>query len=77
MADITITVNDNVAVSVRDALCVKWGYTGVNTNQAKMDFLKAFIAAYIKQEYKEQKGKEAGIAASNTAVATADTADIT
>lgn len=55
MAQIIIDVNDNVAAEVRDVLCNKWGYNEGN----KMVFLKNYIAAWVKKEYREYKAEEA------------------
>jgi len=55
MAQIIIEVNDNIANDVRDVLCNKWGYQSGN----KMTFLKTYIAAWVKKEYREQKAEEA------------------
>jgi len=55
MAQIIIDVNDNIASDVRDVLCNKWGYQSGN----KMTFLKTYIAAWIKKEYREYKAEEA------------------
>jgi len=55
MAQIIIDVNDNIAADVRDTLCDKWGYQAGN----KMTFLKTYIAAWIKKEYREYKAESA------------------
>lgn len=77
MAQITIVVNDNIAVDVRDTLCREWGYDGPDTNAAKMAFLKERIAAYIKHIYITRKNAEAEAAARVASQAVAEAADIT
>lgn len=77
---ISIDINDNVnatAVDVRDALCTKFNYQGVNTNPAKLAFIKQVLSAMVKKFYIEQKGVDASLLASSTAISTATGADIT
>lgn len=77
MAQITITVNDNIAVDVRDALCREWNYQGDGTNADKMAFLKERIAAYLKHVYITRKNAEAEAAARIASQAVVEAADIT
>ena len=77
MAVIQIDVNDNVAADVRDTLYTFWGGLNNPSNAVKMAFLKSYLAASIKAQYKEVKGRVAGDAARLAASNTADSADIT
>jgi hypothetical protein len=76
MATVTLTINDNIAVDVRDTLAAGWG-SDATTHQAKMDFIKAHIAAWLKSEYQRVKAAAAANAAYGSALDTTSTADIT
>lgn len=70
-ATLTITLDDSSTPAhpltvVRDKLCIKWNYSGADTNPAKLDFIELKLAEYLKQQYKEQLQMEA--AALNEAV---------
>jgi hypothetical protein len=59
MADITITINNAIIADVRDRLCNRWGYPGdMGDTNAKNAFLKSYLAAWVKNEYREQKANE-------------------
>lgn len=60
MATITITIPNNVANRVQDAICEKYGYTGFldrdNTiPQTKPEFVKAWIISDIKRAVKDHE----------------------
>jgi hypothetical protein len=80
MAQIIIEVNNNVATDVRDTLCAPngpWGYTGSQAdNNAKMAFLKQYIAAWIKTEYQTSKSNIDAKAATIASLISTSTADI-
>lgn len=66
MAQITIDIDDVNIADVRDTLCSRWNYSGPNSNPEKVSFLKARVAQFIKDEYKEQKAAEAVILSIDT-----------
>lgn len=64
-ASLTITFTDTVnhpLATVRDKLLIKWNYLGggglnwvpLGTNQDKLNFIQAYVAQQIKQQYIEQ-----------------------
>lgn len=62
-ATITIIITDSTVtlVDLRDTLCNAWGYTGANTNPAKVQFIKDNLIKYIRQTYRDQKRTEADV----------------
>lgn len=73
MATITLTIQNTVVNRVLDAICNANGYrttiNGLPNPQTKSEFVKVFIATFLKSQVKEY---ESTIAA-NTASASAET----
>lgn len=56
MAQLTIIINNTIAADVRDTLCAAWGYAGdPSDNAAKLEFVRAYTAAWIKDSYRARK----------------------
>lgn len=79
MAQLIITVNDNIVVDVRDTLAQYWGMPnyGAATATQKINYVRGIIAAKLKDEYSTAKSIAAGEAAALSARTTAAAADIT
>lgn len=72
MAQIIIDVNDNIAADVRDVLCDKWGYREGN----KMNFLKTYIARWVKMHYREHKAELSIVSVRDASFISTENADI-
>lgn len=79
MAQLIITVNDNIVVDVRDTLAQYWGMPNFAASNAtqRINYVRGIVAAKLKEEYKTAKSIAAGEAAALAARTTAEAADIT
>ncbi len=91
MAQIIIEIPDANLVDVRDTLAVHWGYQetipdpasttevplpDITNPQSKVQFLKAYLAQWVKANYIGAKGQQSAITAESTARTTAQVVNI-
>lgn len=75
MATITITIPDDKAADIRDALCLQYGWTQAS-ELTKTQFSKKVVADFVKGVYQNYVIDQAAEAARQTAKQSIATVDI-
>ena len=74
MAQVIVDIPDNRVVEVRDTLCIWWDYPNNKIgNETKSDFLKRWLARYVKNEFIQAKANIAQVSAHEGVVTTEQT----
>lgn len=77
MATISIDVPDASALRLLNGLCTRWGYTGANTNAAKIAFVKSITINWWKENLASHEADTAAALTRQTTITEISNINIT